>query len=107
MTKPGFEADRFHLVLMDVATGKKRTLADDWDRSVADFRWTPDGKAFLVAADDVGQHRLFHIDAASGKVAALTGKGAVGDFDVRGNTIVLTQANLSSGARLKMHKGQH
>jgi len=104
MTKPGFEADRFHLVLMDVATGKKRTLADDWDRSVADFRWTPDGKAFLVAADDVGQHRLFHIDAASGKVNALTGKGAVGDFDVRGNTIVLAQANLASGAQLYTRK---
>ncbi|WP_257218106.1 S9 family peptidase [Janthinobacterium sp. BJB304] len=104
MTRPGFEADRFHLVLMDVATGKKRTVADDWDRSVADFRWTPDGKAFLVAADDVGQHRLFHIDAASGKVNALTGKGAVGDFDVRGNTIVLTQANLASGAQLYTRK---
>ncbi|OEZ63491.1 prolyl tripeptidyl peptidase precursor [Janthinobacterium sp. HH103] len=104
MTKPGFEADRFHLVLMDVATGKKRTLADDWDRSVADFRWTPDGKAFLVAADDVGQHRLFHIDAASGKVNALTGKGAVGEFDVRGNTIVLAQANLASGAQLYTRK---
>lgn len=104
MTKPGFEADRFHLVLMDVATGKKRTVADDWDRSVADFRWTPDGKAFLVAADDVGQHRLFHIDAASGKVTALTGKGAVGEFDVRGNTIVLAQANLASGAQLYARK---
>ena len=104
MTKPGFEADRFHLVLMDVATGKKRTVADDWDRSVADFRWTPDGKAFLVAADDVGQHRLFHIDAASGRVTALTGKGAVGEFDVRGNTIVLAQANLASGAQLYARK---
>lgn len=104
MTKPGFEADRFHLVLMDVATGKKRTVADDWDRSVADFRWTPDGKAFLVAADDVGQHRLFHIDAANGKVTALTGKGAVGEFDVRGNTIVLAQANLASGAQLYARK---
>ena len=104
MTKPGFEADRFHLVLIDVATGKKRTVADDWDRSVADFRWTPDGKAFLVAADDVGQHRLFHIDAASGKVTALTGKGAVGEFDVRGNTIVLAQANLASGAQLYARK---
>ena len=104
MTKPGFEADRFHLVLMDVATGKKRTLADDWDRSVADFRWTPDGKGFLAAADDIGQHRLFHIDAANGKVAALTGKGAVGEFDVRGNTIVLTHASLAGGAQLYSRK---
>jgi tricorn protease-like protein len=44
MDKPTFEADRFHLVLIDVASGKKRTVADSWDRSIADFRWTPDSR---------------------------------------------------------------
>ncbi|HAT33393.1 MAG TPA: peptidase S9, partial [Janthinobacterium sp.] len=100
MRRPGFEADRFHMVLMDVASGKKRTLADGWDRSIADFRWRPDGKALLVGADDIGQHRLFSMDAASGKVAPLTGPGSVGEFDVQGDTVVMTQANLASGAQL-------
>ena len=100
MDKPTFEADRFHVVLMDVATGKKRTLADAWDRSVADFRWTPDGKALLVSADDVGQHRLFAMDAASGKVTPLTGKGHVDAFDVARDTVVTAHASLTSGAQL-------
>ena len=100
MTRPGFEADRFHLVLRDVATGKKRTLADNWDRSIADFRWAPDGKTLLATADDAGQHRLFSIDANSGKVAPMTGPGYVGGFDVQGDTIVLSQASLASGAQL-------
>jgi dipeptidyl aminopeptidase/acylaminoacyl peptidase len=100
MTRPGFEADRFHLVLMDVATGKKRTLADHWDRSIASYRWRPDGKALLATADDVGQERLFSIDAASGKVQPLSGKGTVAEFDVAGDTAVLTQANLASAAQL-------
>ncbi|CDG82124.1 S9 family peptidase [Janthinobacterium agaricidamnosum] len=104
MTKPGFEADRFHLVLMDVASGKKRTVADHWDHSIADLEWQPDGKAVLVSADDVGQHRLFSIDVANGKVTPLTGKGAVGDFTAQGNTVVLTQANLASGAQLFKRK---
>ncbi|WLI87581.1 S9 family peptidase [Massilia sp. R2A-15] len=100
MDRPGFEADRFHFMLIDVATGKKRKLADNWDRSVADFRWTPDGKALLATADDVGQHRLFSIDAQSGKVTPLTGKGYVGGFDIAGDTIVVSQASLTSGAQL-------
>ena len=100
MSKPGFEADRFHMVLMDLASGKKRSLADNWDRSVADFKWTDDGKTLLVGADDLGQHRLFALDAASGKVTPLTGPGWVTDFDVRGNTVVVSQANLASGAQL-------
>jgi dipeptidyl aminopeptidase/acylaminoacyl peptidase len=104
MDKPTFEADRFHLVLIDVASGKKRTVADSWDRSIADFRWTPDSKTILATADDIGQHRLFSIDAASGKVAALTGKGYVAGFDVVKDTVVMSQANLSSGAQLYKFK---
>jgi dipeptidyl aminopeptidase/acylaminoacyl peptidase len=100
MTRPGFEADRFHFVLLDVATGKKRTLADKWDRSVADFRWSPDGKALLANADDLGQHRLFSIDVQDGKVTPLTDKGYVGAFDIQRDTIVVSQANLASGAQL-------
>lgn len=100
MRKPGFEADRFQLVFMDVASGKKRLVAEKWDRSIADYRWTPDGKAVLATADDIGNHRLFSIDAASGKVTPLSDKGYVGQFDVRGKTIVMSKANLGSPAQL-------
>jgi dipeptidyl aminopeptidase/acylaminoacyl peptidase len=100
MTRPGFEADRFHIVLMDVATGKKRHLAEDWDRSAGSIAWTADGKSLVADAEDVGQHRLFSIDVASGKVTPLTDKGAIGAFDLRRDTIAYTQTNLASGAQL-------
>ncbi|WP_426109840.1 prolyl oligopeptidase family serine peptidase [Massilia sp. PWRC2] len=105
MQRPGFEADRFHIVLMDVATGKKRTLAAGWDRSVADYRWAPDGKALLATADDLGQHRLFSIAVDSGKVTALTDQGYVGSFDVAGDTLVTSQASLTGGAQLYRRSG--
>ncbi|WP_198116176.1 S9 family peptidase [Massilia rhizosphaerae] len=100
MTRPGFEADRYHIVLLDLATGKKRNVAENWDRSPGSLQWTADGKTLVADADDVGQHRLFAIDVASGKVAPLTGQGAIGGFDVRGTTVAYTQANLASGAQL-------
>lgn len=100
MRRPGFEADRFHIVLHDVATGKKRHLAHDWDRSPGSIQWTADGKALIADAEDIGQHRLFSIDVASGKVTALTDKGAVGAFDLRRDTLAYTHANLASGAQL-------
>ena len=104
MDRPTFEADRFHLVLMDVASGKKRTLANDWDRSVAEFQWTADGKALIVSADDIGQHRLFSVDAASGKVTPISGKGHVDSFSVVKDTIVMAHASLSGGAQLYQFK---
>jgi dipeptidyl aminopeptidase/acylaminoacyl peptidase len=100
MTRPGFEADRFHIVLMDVATGKKRHLAEDWDRSAGNIAWTADGKALVADAEDIGQHRLFLIDVASGKVTPLTDKGSIGAFDLRRDTVAYTQTNLASGAQL-------
>ncbi len=100
MTRPGFEADRFHIVLMDVASGQKRHVAESWDRSPGGMQWSSDGKSLIVDAEDVGNHKLFAIDIASGKVTALTDKGAIGGFDVRNNTIAYTQSNLQSGAQL-------
>ncbi|HEX8788778.1 MAG TPA: S9 family peptidase [Telluria sp.] len=100
MTRPGFEADRYHIVLLDVATGQKRHVAESWDRSPGNLLWTPDGKALIADADDIGQHRLFSIDVASGKVTPLTGRGAVSGYDLRGNTLAYTQNNLASDSQL-------
>jgi dipeptidyl aminopeptidase/acylaminoacyl peptidase len=100
MSRPGFEADRFHIVLLDVATGKKRNIAESWDRSPGSIQWTADGKSLIADAEDIGQHRLFSIDVASGKVTPLTDKGAIGAFDLRRDTVAFTQSNLTSGAQL-------
>ena len=43
MDRPGFEADRFHLVLLDLKTGAKRPLTKDWDRSISAFAHSPTG----------------------------------------------------------------
>ncbi|MFC4932462.1 S9 family peptidase [Massilia sp. GCM10023247] len=100
MARPGFEADRYQVMLMDVASGKKRRLAEHWDRSPGALQWSADGKTLVVDAEDVGQHRLFAIDVASGKVNPLTDKGSVGAFDLRRDALVYTLAALDSPAQL-------
>jgi dipeptidyl aminopeptidase/acylaminoacyl peptidase len=104
MARPGFEADRYQIMLMDVASGAKRKLAENWDRSPGSIAWSADGKTIVADAEDVGNHRLFAIDAASGNVRALTDKGAIGGFDVRRDTVVYTLSNLQSGAQLFSQK---
>jgi dipeptidyl aminopeptidase/acylaminoacyl peptidase len=104
MARPGFEADRFQIMLMDVASGAKRKLAETWDRSPGSIAWSADGQAIIADAEDVGNHRLFAIDVANGKVRALTDKGAIGAFDVRRDTVVYALSNLQSGAQLFSQK---
>lgn len=100
MERPGFESDRFHVVLRSAQSGVARPLTLAWDRSVADLGASRDGKHLLATADDMGQHALFAIDPASGKVRKLIGEGQVDGFaPARGGT-VFAWANLAAPADL-------
>jgi dipeptidyl aminopeptidase/acylaminoacyl peptidase len=100
MERAGFEADRFRLVVRDAGSGAIRFTTRDWDRSVAGFRFSADGREVYAVADDLGQHPLFSIDLGSGERRNLTGAGYVTEFEVAGKRIVYGLQNLSSPADL-------
>ncbi len=100
MKRPGFEADRFGVIIRDMATGQERELAPTWDRSADAIAWSRDSKTIYATALDVGQGKLFAIDVKTGKVAALTGEGHVGAFDVGPNGIVYAADSLKSPSEL-------
>jgi dipeptidyl aminopeptidase/acylaminoacyl peptidase len=100
MERPGFEADRFHLVLLDLKTGVKRPLTQNWDRSISSFAWSPDGKTLFATTDHLGQHPLWAIDAATGLASAITGKGEVEGFAVGPRQVFYTHSTLGSPADL-------
>lgn len=76
-TRPGFEADRFHVVLRDLATGSERRIAEEWDRSTGPLLFSPDGRTLFTATEDTGQQPLFAIDVATGRVRKLAAEGHV------------------------------
>ncbi len=100
MARPGFEADRYQLVVMDIASGTRRTPASDWDRSIGSFRFSSDGKSVLALADDLGQHPLWSISLGDGSRRNLSGAGYVTEFDLAGNRIVYGQQSLTSPVEL-------
>ncbi len=85
MTRPGYEADRFEIVLREVATGAERKFtlrADDTpggDRSPGSLRWLGDGRTLLVTAEHLGQSAVFAVDAATGKGRIVVGEGTCSD----------------------------
>jgi dipeptidyl aminopeptidase/acylaminoacyl peptidase len=100
MKRPGFEADRFAIMLRDAVSGAEREVAPDWDRSPENLAWSPDGKTLYATADDVGETRLFAIDVATGKVTPLTKTGRVAAFDVGPSGIVFARDSLTGPAQL-------
>jgi dipeptidyl aminopeptidase/acylaminoacyl peptidase len=100
MDRPGFEADRFHLVLLDVRTGTKRHLTQGWDRSIANFAWSRDGRTLFATADHLGQRPLWSIDVKSGRATQLTLAGEVESFSVGTAALVYSASSLGSPADL-------
>jgi dipeptidyl aminopeptidase/acylaminoacyl peptidase len=100
MKRPGFEADRFGLMAMDLATKQVREIAPTWDRSADGIVLSKDGATIYTTAQDVGQHPLFSVDVASGSVKSVVGEGSISAFDIAGDTLALTRNTLKSGDQL-------
>jgi len=97
--RPGFEADRFALMLRDVATGKTRELDAGWDRSVDSLAWAKDGAMYVTAAEQ-GRTKLFRIDPATGAHTALTEDGHVGEVSAASGRVVFARDSLAGPADL-------
>ena len=97
MKRPGFEADRFALMAMDIASGESREIAPQWDRSADGIVLSPDGKYIYTTAQDMGQNPLFKIDVASGSVSRVVADGSVGSVRVAGSTLAFTRNSLNTG----------
>jgi len=77
MSRPGYESDRFRIMLRRWPDGKDRVLTQRWDRSPSAVCWSADGKSLYATAPNLGQDSLFTIDAASGEVRVVVRDGQV------------------------------
>ncbi|MDQ2889492.1 MAG: S9 family peptidase [Gemmatimonadota bacterium] len=89
MKTPAFEADRFGVMALDLATGSRREIDPRWDRSPSGLTLSDDGRTLYTTVDDRGAHALYAIDIATGAPTRLMGDGTVTGFDVNGNRIVV------------------
>jgi dipeptidyl aminopeptidase/acylaminoacyl peptidase len=98
--RPGFESDRFHIMLRDARTGAVRSLTGGWDRTVHHLGATPDGKALLASVDELGQTPLYRVDPKSGTPVRLVAGGAVEAFSAGRERVVFARADLGGPADL-------
>jgi acylaminoacyl-peptidase len=105
MKRPGFEADRFTVWTMDLASGSRRELTGAWDNSPGGIEWSPDGRYLYATADDVGFTKLFRIEVASGVVSPVTTTGHVSAFAVTTSALVYAQDTMRGPAELYVKRG--
>ncbi len=100
MKRPGFEADRFAIVAMDLGSGQRREIAPKWDRSADAMELSEDGRTLYVNAQHLGEHPLFAVDIATGMVSPIVREGSVSDFDLEAGTLAFARSTLRSGDQI-------
>jgi len=100
MSRPGYESDRFRIILRDWRSGSERVLAEEWDRSASGMCWSSDNRTLYVIAANLGQRSLFAIDVESGEVSTVVEKGTVTSVGVAGDRVVFGLDTLKSPVEL-------
>ncbi len=80
MSRPGFEADRFRIMLRPWSGGEPsaaREVAAGWDTSPDGVVWSRDGKTLYATAEWRGNKPLWAIDVATGAARQLVPEGNV------------------------------
>jgi dipeptidyl aminopeptidase/acylaminoacyl peptidase len=96
MKRPQHESDRFGIMELDLASGAKREIDPNWDRSAGPLQLSADGKTLYTTTDDVGEHPLFAVDIASGRVTRVAAGGTVSDFSRAGTLTVIARESFKS-----------
>jgi dipeptidyl aminopeptidase/acylaminoacyl peptidase len=71
MARPGYEADRRRVMVMDWSSGETQNVTEPWDRSPGSLIWSPDSTGLYTSADNLGNHSIFRVDPSDGMIHAL------------------------------------
>ena len=82
--RPGYESDRFRLMLYDRKTGEKNRAESflaggDFDRWVGTFAWTPDSSKIFFTAEEAGNSYIYELPVYFNGMALIT--EVVGGFN--------------------------
>ncbi len=101
--QPGYESDRWRLMLYGRKSGKESNLTEDFDRSVDSLLFAPDSKTIYFIAEDKGEMPIYSIEAAPGSSPKIVVNGNFNDeFDLSGDgrTLAFARTSLTMPAEI-------
>ncbi len=100
MKRPGFEADKFDLMIKNIRTGKTQNITQDWDRSFSSITWSKDDSAIYLTGNHLGTKAIWRLDLNSKKKTLLNSNGAANSVALGSNKIIYAKSTLKSPAQL-------
>ena len=100
MRRPGFEADRFEVMVKNIRTGKVSRVTENWDRSFGSFQFSEDDKSLYLTGNNLGTGALWKYDIREGKKTLVNKDGYVSAVTVASDKLVFTKDSLKSPSQL-------
>ncbi|HMH43826.1 MAG TPA: S9 family peptidase [Pyrinomonadaceae bacterium] len=94
---PGYESDRFRLMLYDRKTNQSRSLSESLDSWVDEFAFAPDSKTIYLAAEERGKSPIYSVAVTGGPVRKLVSEGVNGDIHPTsdGHALVFSRSSMT------------
>jgi dipeptidyl aminopeptidase/acylaminoacyl peptidase len=100
---PGYEADRWRVMLYDRQSGKKENLSEGFDRSADELAWSADSQTIFFTAENETRKPVYAMAARAGaepkKIIADTFNTAI-SFSADGKKLVFERASLAMPAEV-------
>jgi dipeptidyl aminopeptidase/acylaminoacyl peptidase len=77
--RPGFESDKFDLVVYDRASGKARRVTEQSADWIDEFHWAPTSRALVFTSVVLGRKPIYQLNLDGGAVEKLWDQGAAND----------------------------
>src|SRR6266852_5044117 len=100
---PGYESDRWRVLLYDRAAGRIENLTEGFDRSAEELAWSPDSKTIFFTAENETQKPVYAMAARAGaepkKIIADSFNTAI-SFSADGKTLAFERTSLTMPAEV-------
>jgi dipeptidyl aminopeptidase/acylaminoacyl peptidase len=95
--RPGYESDRFRLMLYDRKTGEKKNLSADFDSWVGTFAWAPDSNTIYFVAEETGEAPIYRLSTASKEISVIDNGGYNDDLAITrdGSRVVFSRMTIA------------
>jgi len=101
-TTPGFESDRFRLMLYDRKTGRAQSLTETLDSWVDEYTFSPDNQTIYLTAEDRGRNPIYSVSVSGGPVRKVLADGFNGEISVTrdGRSFVFSRSSMAKPSEI-------
>ena len=79
--RPGYESDRFRLMLYDRKSGEKKNLTEGFEQWVGSFAWSPDSRTIYFSSEHKGHSLIYAVGMEHQKDGSYPIRALVYGFD--------------------------